>query len=55
MGCIPGPKAKDPIICDDNGNIEGGCNEATTHPTTPAPPTTSPATSPPNHCKHGHP
>ena len=54
MSCTPGPNAVDPIVCDENGNI-GDSNEATTHPTTPAPPTTSPATSPPNHCKHGHP
>ena len=55
MGCKPGAHAADPNICDDNGNIETECNEATTHPTTPPPPTISPATPPPKHCKHGHP
>ena len=55
MGCTPGRRAWEPITCDDNGNIEGYCNEATTHPTTRPPPTTYPATPPPKHCKHGHP
>ena len=55
MGCTPGRRARGPITCDDNGNIEGYCNEATTHPTTPPPPTTYPATPPPKNCKHGHP
>ena len=49
MGCIPGPYALDPNICDDNGSIEGECNETTTPP----PPTTSPAKPQPKHCKHG--
>jgi len=49
VGCTPHLNAEDPITCDDNGNIERYCNEATT------PPTTSPTTPPRKHCKHGHP
>ena len=40
MGCTPYSDAGNPIICEDNGNIEGDCNEATTAPPTP----------PPKHC-----
>jgi len=32
VGCAPGLNALDPIICHDNGNIEGNCNETTTPP-----------------------
>jgi hypothetical protein len=47
VGCIPGHNAKDPNICDDNGSIEGECNETTTPP----PPTTSPAKPEPKQIK----
>jgi len=45
VGCTPGLNVLDPIIYDDNRNIEGDCNEATTTP----PPR------PPKRCKHRHP
>jgi len=38
------------IICEDNGNIEDDCNEATIPPPPTTPPTTPPP--PPKHCKH---
>ena len=69
VGCAPDLNALVPIICDDNGNIEGDCNEATTPPppppttppppppTTPPPPppTTPPPPRPPKRCRHRHP
>ena len=46
-------------ICDDNGNMEGECNEATTPPpsttTQTTPPTTPPSPPPPKPYKHRHP
>ena len=52
MGCTPHPMAYHPIVCVDNGNIEGDCNEATTPP--PPPPTTPPSPPPTKRCKHKH-
>jgi len=51
VGCLPDPDpfmSYNPVICEDNGNIEDDCNEATTPP--PPSPTTPPP--PPKHCRH---
>ena len=52
-GCTPDHiNAYNPIVCDNNGNIEDDCSETTTPP--PPSPTTPPATPPhrPKHCRH---
>jgi hypothetical protein len=59
VGCTPVPNANNPIICYDNGSIEGEYNEATApHSSTTAqttPPTTHISPPPPKPYKHRHP